>query len=86
MKALKIQAVIVTVFKTYNSNFDVLFKLYWYCVVCVCVFFFFLTHCEACGNLVLWPGIETKPPALETWSFNLWSERETPVLCFILVI
>ena len=39
---------------------------------------FFLPYHDACGILVLWPGIEPVPPAVETWSFNHWTTREVP--------
>ena len=34
----------------------------------------------ACGILVLWPGIEPRPPALEAQSPNHWTTREVPHL------
>ena len=38
-----------------------------------------------CGMLVLGPGMEAVPPALEAWNFNHWTIREIPkVLCFFL--
>ena len=32
----------------------------------------------ACGILVLQPGIEPVPPAVEAWSLNHWTSREVP--------
>ena len=40
---------------------------------------FWLCH-PACGILVLWPGIEPMPPAMEVWSLNHWTAREVPLL------
>ena len=40
----------------------------------VCLFVF----AAACGHLLLWPGIEPTPLALEAWSFNHWTAREDP--------
>ena len=37
---------------------------------------FFFGHHVACGILVLQPGIEPMPPALEAWSLNHWTARE----------
>ena len=36
--------------------------------------------CAACGNLVLQPGIKSRPPTLESLSLNYWPSREVPVL------
>ena len=43
----------------------------------------------ACGtfswgmwDLVLWPGIEPRPPALGAQSLSHWTAREVPSLCF----
>ena len=38
----------------------------------------FWPHCAACGILVLRPGIEPMPPAVEAWSSNHWTAREFP--------
>ena len=45
-------------------------------------FFFFLPHPAACRILVLWPGIELCPPAVEAQSPNRWTAREFPILQF----
>ena len=42
----------------------------------VCFFFFGCT--TACGSSVPQPRIEPVPPALEAWSLNHWTARETP--------
>ena len=41
-------------------------------------FFFFWSHCAACGNLVPWPGIEPGPRAVKAQSPNHWTTREFP--------
>ena len=41
---------------------------------------FFLPHPRGCGILVLWPGIEPTPPAMEDQSLNHWTSREAQ--CF----
>ena len=33
-------------------------------------------------NLVPWPGIEPRPPALGAWSLSLCTTREVPYFCF----
>ena len=38
---------------------------------------FWLCH-PACGILVPWPGIEPMHPAMEVWSLNHWTARESP--------
>ena len=43
--------------------------------VCVCVLIFWRSH-VASRILVLWPGIEPVPSALEAWSPNHWTARE----------
>ena len=40
----------------------------------------FWPHCKACGILVLQPGIEPTPLAVEAQSLNLCTDREDPVL------
>ena len=46
----------------------------------VCLFgFLFFPHHAARGILVLRPGIEPTPPALEAQSLNHWAAREVPV-------
>ena len=45
-------------------------------------FFFFGPHYEACGILVLQPGMEPAPPAVEARSPNHWTTREVPRPCF----
>ena len=42
--------------------------------VCVCLIFW--TSRVASRILVLWPGIEPVPSALEAWSLNHWTARE----------
>ena len=47
--------------------------------VCVCLIFIYLAALGlTCGmrNLVPWPGIEPRPPALEARSLNCWTTRE----------
>ena len=39
-----------------------------------------MSYHEACGLLVLQPGIEPTPPVLETWSVNHWATGEFPHL------
>ena len=41
--------------------------------------FFFLPCWAVCGILVLWPGIQPTPPAVDTWSLNHWITREVPI-------
>ena len=43
------------------------------------VLFFFFGRAVACGILVLRPGIEPAPPALEVQSPNHWTAREVLV-------
>ena len=42
----------------------------------VSFYFYFWPSCTAHGILVPWPGIETTPPAVETWVLNRWTARE----------
>ena len=46
-------------------------------------FFFFWSHCAACGILVPQPGTEPAPPALEAQILNHWTAREVPRLFFL---
>ena len=46
------------------------------------LFFFWLYH-AAWGILVLRPGIETTPPALEARSLNHWTAREVPIFSIL---
>ena len=39
----------------------------------------------ACEILILWPGIESIPPAVEAWSTNQWTSREFPKYLFLLL-
>ena len=51
-----------------------------------CIFFlFFLLWIltAACGILVPWPGIESRPPELRAWSPSHWTTREVPVYAFL---
>ena len=50
-----------------------------------CLFHFVLLHLEACGILVLQPGIETGPLTVKAQSLNQWTAREFPT-AFILNI
>ena len=45
------------------------------------VFWFWSQH-EACGILVLQPGIEPTPPALEALSLDHWTSREVLTVVF----
>ena len=40
----------------------------------------------SCGmwDLVLWPGIESGPPALGMWSLSRWTIREVPIVHWFL--
>ena len=40
--------------------------------------FIFQSHHGACGILVLRPGVEPVPPALEMQSIKHWTTREVP--------
>ena len=40
------------------------------------IFFFFWPLHVACG--IPWPGIEPGPPAVEAWSPNHWTAKESP--------
>ena len=33
-------------------------------------------------DLIPWPGIKPKPPALEVWSLSHWTAREVPILLY----
>ena len=50
--------------------------------------FFFFFSCSIwtlsgdMWNLVSWPGIEPRPPALGAWSLNHWTTREVPICPF----
>ena len=50
----------------------------WFSVLSVFRGIFFGVHCEVCGTLVPWPGIEPEPPSLEAQSLNPWTTREAP--------
>ena len=41
-------------------------------------FFFLIFGYMVCGILVLWPGIESMPHAVQVQSFNCWTTREVP--------
>ena len=43
----------------------------------------FLPHHTACGFLVLQPGIEPVPPAVEVWSLNHWTTKESQDFVFL---
>ena len=45
----------------------------------LCLFVYFAVPNFSCSmhNLVLWPGIEPVPPALETWSLRHWTISES---------
>ena len=70
--------------------------LYWFLVVALGIFDLWssLQHAESllsmqtlsCGtwDLVLWPGIESRPPALGAQSLNHWTTREVPQSSVIL--
>ena len=51
----------------------------------VFLFFTFWLHSETSGILVVWPGMEPAPPALEARSLNHWTAREVPgaPFCFL---
>ena len=34
----------------------------------------------ACWDLVLWPRIKPRPPALQAWSLRQWTTREVPIV------
>ena len=62
---------------TFLKNKSICIFLNW----CLFIYLFiFWSHCEACGILVLWPGIEPRPPALEAQSPNHWTTWEVPHL------
>ena len=46
---------------------------------------FFWPRHRACGILVPQAGIEPASPPLEAWSFNHWTAREVPLVCFLQV-
>ena len=35
-------------------------------------------------DLILWPGIKPRPPALGMWSFSHWTTRKAPFCCLML--
>ena len=45
-------------------------------------FFFSPLHGAARGTLVLLPGNDPMPPAVEAWSPNHWNAREVPLFIF----
>ena len=67
--------------------FIYLFWLYRVLVAVRGIFFFLVAACgllvAACmWDLVPWPGIEPRPPALGAWSLTHWTTREIPwVFC-----
>ena len=48
----------------------------WENIFLIVLFFFFRLHHGAHEILVPLPGIESVPPAVETWSPNHWTARE----------
>ena len=45
-------------------------------------FIYFWPHLAECEILVLWPGLEPVPPAVEVQSLNHWTARDAPLLLF----
>ena len=40
------------------------------------------TLCCDTWDLVAWPGIEPRPPALGAWTLSHWTTREVPIVAF----
>ena len=51
----------------------------------VLFFFFFWRRHMAWGILVLWPGIELRPPALGMQSLSPWTTREVPTQSILML-
>ena len=68
---------------TVAENYTTYFLIKFFCV-CVCVFFFFFfwLQREACGILVLLPGIKPVPHSVETQSPQYWTIKEVPIQHF----
>lgn len=45
-------------------------------------FFIFHLHGVACETLVLLPGNDPVPPAVEVWGSNHWNAREVPLFIY----
>ena len=67
-----------------------LFRLYWVFIVACQLFVIVLrllllvVRVPGCSmwDLVPWPGIELRPPALGAWSLSHWTTREVPISGF----
>ena len=63
---------------TVAENYTKCFLIKFFCVcVCVCVCVFWLQH-EACGILVLLPGIKPVPHSVQMQSPKYWTTKEVP--------
>ena len=65
-----------------NSFLKIFIIWLWWVLVLACMIFVHHTWTHSCStwDLVPWPGIETKFPALEGWSLNLWTTRKVPFI------
>ena len=67
------------------SSYKVYVLQFVFVCVCVCVFVCGLC-CQACGALVLWPGIKLGPLAVRVQSPNQWTTREFPQIVFFMYV
>ena len=70
----------------YNHlNFFFFFKSRWKLLFLFLIFIYLAVLGLSCGmqDLVPWPGIKPRPPALGTWSPKHWTTREVPKLCIM---
>ena len=70
-----------------SLSHESLFFLNIYLFIWLCQVFVLACRIFSCDvwDLVPWPGIEPRPPALGAWSLNHWITREVPLIALMLI-